>query len=182
MVGVVSAGVVLSANVKQAFILDVPVFDSVSRAKADEAVDRIVAEHQKLVMTLIAQLRTAKTDEAKIYVVYTLGTLRAKQAVGDLVRIIDLEAKGYGPGPRIGRWGPYPAQEALSKIGSPSVGPLVTLLGTDKDKTRRKLMLMVLVDVLQKDVAHFVLEKASKGAPEAQRPLYEEVARMLGRM
>jgi len=181
-----AGGIILAAedgNVKNTeYALVLPSFEAVPIKDADKAANDTMEAYNKAVKNLLTQLRESKTNTGKTYSIYLLGGLRAKEAVGDLVKIIDFKTEHVDPKDAIGRWGPYPAQEALSKIGSPSVEPMVKALGKEDNETRRKLMLMVLIDVLDKDVAQFVLQKASKAATETEKPQYEKATAMLAGM
>ncbi|MCD4825694.1 MAG: hypothetical protein K8S55_13960 [Phycisphaerae bacterium] len=178
--GVLLAGDKSNTKVKATeYVFVLPSFDAVSIKDADKAANNSVDAYYKAVRYLLTQLRNSKTPAAKTYTIYLLGTFRAKQAVWDLVKIIDFKATHVDPKTRIGRWGPYPAQEALSKIGFPSVEPIVKALGKEENQTRRKLMLMVLLDVLGKDVAQFVLQRASKTATDKEKPRYEKATSLL---
>jgi HEAT repeat protein len=156
------------------YLIALPRFEIVQREGADKAADGAIQAHYGAVANLIAQLRGAKTNDGKLYVIYLLGVLRAQAAVRDLVKIIDFKAERVDPKASIGRWGPYPAQEALSKIGLASVEPILQALGKEENDTRRKLMLMVLLDCYGKDVSRFVLEKAAHSAPAEAKAKYEK--------
>lgn len=181
-----AGGLILAAedgDVKNTeYPLALPPFDAVPTNDADKAANDALKAYNNAIKNLRIQLQESKTNAGKTYSIYLLGGLRAKGAAGDLVKIIDFKAEHVDLKSRIGRWGLYPAQGALSKIGSPSVEPIVKTLGKEVNETRRKLMLMVLIDVLDKDVAQFVLQKASKAATEAEKPLYEKATTMLAGM
>ncbi len=162
------------------YVLAWPRFDTVSAKNGDKALSESVEAYYKAGHNLSIQLRESKTNVAKTYAIYLLGTLRAKQAVRDLVKVIDFKTELVEPALRISRWRSYPAKTALSQIGMPSVGPVVKALGKEDNETRRNLMLSVLREVLDKDIAKFVIQKAIKTAKDDEKLRYEKALSILG--
>ncbi len=157
----------------------VPDFDKVRQDEADKAAKALTTSYDEIIANLRAQLRQAKTDDGRTYAAYLLGTLRAQAAIRDLLEVIDFPAGHLDPRDRIGRWGSYPAQDALSKIGVASVDPILEALGKENNELRRKLMVMVLLDCYRKDVSLYVLKKASSSAPDDDKARYKKAADML---
>lgn len=168
-------------NIKgEEHVIVIPEFEDVQREQADKAADAVIDAYDETVANLRAQLRRAKTDEGRTYAAYLLGTLRAQAAVRDLLQIIDFTAGHVDPKDKIGRWGPYPAQEALSKIGLASVDPILEALGKEDNELRRKLMVMVLLGCYaRKDVSLYVLEKTARSAPEQAKGRYKKATDLL---
>lgn len=130
------------------YVLRVPDFRSQPAEKVDRAVEQVVATHHQMVSDVNRQLREGNlSDEAKVYAIYLLGQLRARESVTILIENIDLKASKVDTKGGIGRWGMYPAQEALSKIGKPAVNMILDLLPTEQSDLRRQLMCLVIADV-----------------------------------
>ena len=83
-----------------------------------------------------------------IAAIYLAGLDRMERTAADLARVIDFKGdpveivKGSMP-----LWGEFPAAEAMEKIGAPSTGPLLELLGATDQPMRRDLALSVLREV-----------------------------------
>ena len=161
------------------YVIALPQFGDVPIAEGDKAADAAVQAYDDAVANLLSQLRGAKTNNQKTLAIYVLGSLRAKAAIFDLVKMIDFQADRGGLATRTGRWGPYPAQDALSKIGDPAVSPILDALGNEDNKLRRQLMVMVLDDCYGTDVSIFVLKKRAESAPEQVRARYEKAISMI---
>jgi hypothetical protein len=158
----------------------VPDFEKVRQDEADKAAEAVTTSYDEIVANLRAQLRQAKTDDGRTYAAYLLGTLRAQAAVRDLLEVIDFPAGHLDPRDRIGRWGSYPAQDALSKIGVASVQPTLEALGKEDNELRRKLMVMVVLGSYgRKDISLLVLQKAASFAPEEAKARYKKATDML---
>jgi hypothetical protein len=113
------------------------------------AVDQAAQTYRDVGAHLLAQLRgDGLSNQGKIYAIYLLGELRAVGSVKDLLERIDLKAEKVDFKGAIGRWGPYPSQEALVKIGAPAVHAVLDTLSQESDDLRRKLMCAVISDVM----------------------------------
>ena len=165
------------------YLLGIPRHDWPAYLAADEEVRATVAAYDKAVADLLRAAARSAGSDARIYIFYLLGELRAEAAVPTLVTAIDFEPvdADYSESVRSrqARLGPYPAQEALVKIGSPAVGPIVAALGKEDGATRRELMVGVLREVLGRGVAEFALQKALESAPPAEKARYEQAKALL---
>lgn len=133
-----------------------PDFNKMSYDEANDAVNSecnlIVARKAKkidaeYVTNLVYQLRQGNlTDDKKVLVIYFLGELRPSDtnSVEVLLEYIDLMATRFDPKTDIQRWGLYPAEEALTKIGKPTVNPILNHLVRETNGLRRHLMCEVL--------------------------------------
>ncbi|HEX4122039.1 MAG TPA: hypothetical protein VH619_15580 [Verrucomicrobiae bacterium] len=89
---------------------------------------------------------------SKVLAIYLLGSLRTLdlQSINILIENIDFKAEKFDRllKTRISviRWGLYPAQEALIKIGKPTIAPISNHLPIETNELRRRL----LCDVLRK--------------------------------
>ncbi len=118
---------------------------------------------------LVRQLGDATvSNEGKVYAIYLLGQLRAAPAVTVLLEHLDLRANKTDPAGGIGRWGTYPAQEALVKIGTPAVNMILDKLPLEGNQVRRQLMCAVISDAVGKKVADAMLRFRYE---EEQNPL-----------
>lgn len=139
------------------YIATPPNFNEMSYGDADKAVYVILrsvltkekAVGPEFVSGLVDQLRQGKlTDEKKVLVIYLLGGLRPKDtnSVEVLIENIDLKAPRMDLATDIPRWGPYPAQDALVRIGAPAIDPILNHLPSEGNALRRHLMCGVLKD------------------------------------
>jgi hypothetical protein len=130
------------------YAVKIPDFRTQAAEETNKAVDQIVKAYREIVADVLGQLRDGNlANEGKVHAIYVLGQLRATAAVTVLIEDIDLKASKFDPKVGLGRWGSYPAQEALSKIGNPAVNMILDRLPGEKDELRRKLMCFVLIDV-----------------------------------
>jgi len=137
-----------------------PDFSKMSYGEMDAAIgseaNLIVAERTKkegpeYIADLVHQLQYGNlTDEKRVLIIYFLGVLHASDtnSIEALIRFIDLKATIFDPKTDIQRWGLYPAEEALIKIGKPVVNPILDHLPNETNQLRRQLMCDVLRRVL----------------------------------
>jgi hypothetical protein len=162
-----------------AYLLRIPDFDK-TLWHVENPADSPIKVYDEAAADLIRQSQNAKTNNARVYSIYLLGEFRAKAAVPALLRAADTvaaRADNYKPGHP--RWGRFPAREALAKIGSPAVEPVIDALADQASPARRKLMVGVLRDILGKDVAEFIVKKAADSATGRKKTNYEEARREL---
>jgi hypothetical protein len=162
------------------YIISIPQFDDISIEEGDKAANAALDAYNKSIKNLLEQLREGKTNNQKTLTIYLLGSLRAKSAVHDLVKIIDFRADRVDPKTRIGRWSPYPAQDALSKIGNSAVPPILSALGKEDNELRRKLMVMVISDCFGDDVGIYVIKKWADSTTDARiKSRYEKAIEII---
>ena len=141
----------------ESYLMQIPDFQSRDLAVIDSAASTLVQSYRSLTDNLVKLLRDGNLPtEKKVYVIYLLGQLRAVSAVTILIDHIDLKAPKVDSD-AIGRWGLYPAQEALVRIGTPAVNAVIDKLPTEKNELRRQLMCAVLSDALGSRVADAML-------------------------
>ena len=125
--------------------------------KASSTVNSIIDQNRKLVATLVDQLRQSTFPaDSKVCAIYLLGQLRPKDvnAAQVLLENIDFAAPRQDIQLSIGRWGKYPAQEALVNIGAPVASvTLDVYLPKETNALRRHLMCEVLQQVEGKEIA-----------------------------
>lgn len=144
---------------KKDYLIKIPDFSSQSSSSISKDVDQIVNSHNAIVANIVEQLqKEAISDENKLYAIYLVGQMRAIGAISTLIENIDFPAPKADSSVAIGRWGMYPAQEALSKIGQPAVNMILDKLPGENHELRRRLMCFVLVDVDGIEVAQFMLK------------------------
>lgn len=165
----------LTGNTKVAakdILFSIPDFTTASEKQGDDAAAQLLQSFDKLTGELIRQLEDHKSSaNAKTLAAYLLGELSARRAVGILADNIDLKAPRVDLKDREGRWGEYPAQEALHKIGVPAAAEVVVRLRTEKNELRRKLMVGVIRGVYGDDLGRvFVQKRLDKEAD----PLHKE--------
>jgi hypothetical protein len=141
------------------YVVKIPDFRTQASENMSDTVDQAVKSYREIIDNIMGQLHQGGiSNESKTYTVYMLGQLRAVEAVTVLLENIDLKASKVDPKGGIGRWGMYPAQEALSKIGQPAVNMILDKLPTERDELRRKLMCYVISDVEGKDFGKILVK------------------------
>jgi len=131
------AGVVALAvtgpETNNCYELVVPDYDAMPEAKADEMTLAMLKTYGAATSELIRQLHKPNMPNmAKVKIIYLLGELRVLAATGVLIKNINLAAERMDPKDRIARWGPYPAREALVKIGPYASRMIMQIIGSPK--------------------------------------------------
>jgi hypothetical protein len=146
--------------VSREYKIRVDQFDGLSEKKSDQACEQILKTYADITADLMAQLQQkSSSDEAKVYLIYLLGELRDVGAVPLLADHIDLKAPRLDPALRKARWGPYPAADALTRIGNLAVRQLISRMPKELTKLQRKLMITVIWDVYGEKCGRVVLEE-----------------------
>jgi hypothetical protein len=142
------------------YIVRIPDLRAQPSDSMSQGADQVVQSYRAMIADLIGQFQQGiPSNEGKVYAIYLLGELRAREGVATLIENINLKAAHVDDKGGIGRWGMYPAEEALSKIGRPAVNMILDLLPTENDDTRRQLMCMVIADVEGKDLGRMILKQ-----------------------
>lgn len=113
-------------------------------------VKRIGTEY---ITNLVGQIRSGNlNNEKKVLAIYLLGALHPvdTNSIEVLLDNIDLRATRFDPGVRPMRWGEYPAEEALIRIGKPAIEPILNHLPIENSELRRQLMCNVIKQVLRR--------------------------------
>lgn len=141
------------------YVIKIPDFRGQASDNMNQTVDEVVKSYHQITVDIIGQLRQANlSNEGMVYCIYLLGQWRAAEAVTILIEKIDLKAAKVDPKGAKGRWGMYPAQDALAKIGQPAVNVILDKLPTERDELRRKLMCNVISNVEGKDFGIILLK------------------------
>ena len=131
--------------------------------EASSAVKAVVNQNRQLAGTLTGEIEQPNfPPDSKTCAIYLLGELQPRDisSIRALAENIDFTASRRDIGLTIGRWGTYPAQEALVKIGMPAVYVILRVyLPTENNQLRRHLMCSVLRGVLGKDIGTVVLKQ-----------------------
>jgi hypothetical protein len=134
-----------------------------SYKEASDSVNGIIEQNRKLVVTLVGEIRQRDFPaDSKLCAIYLLGELRPRDAsaVDALMENIDFVATRGDIRLGIARWGKYPAEEALEKIGMPAVHVALTFyLPKEEDQLKRHLMCNVLQGALGEDNAITILKQ-----------------------
>jgi len=102
------------------------------------------------ITNIVTMLRRGKLDvDTRVLAIYLLGELHPDDtnSVTVLIENIDLKAVKIDPPGSSARWGQYPAQEALIKIGRPTVDLILQVLPNETKELRRYLMCDALVKI-----------------------------------
>jgi HEAT repeat protein len=141
------------------FRISVPDFTAASEKEGDEAAAQVLESSAKVTGELIDQMKDPNSSaNAKTLAAYLLGELRTPRAVSTLADNIDLKAPRIDLKTNIGRWGEYPAQEALHKIGVPAAAEILRRLLTEQDDLHRKLMVGVIRGVYGDDLGRLFIQ------------------------
>ena len=114
-----------------------PDFSKLSYEEASKAVNSITSQNRQIVTDLLHQIvHGSLTPEAKTFALYLLGEMRSRDAYAVTVLIdnIDFKTPRVDNEWRVGRWGTYPAQEALVKTRSPFVYGIVNRLAVETNE------------------------------------------------
>jgi hypothetical protein len=141
-----------------------PDFNKLSFQDANAAV---VADVRKQVSTeyitiLVDKIRHANLNPTnKVFAIYLLGMFHSNDtnAIEVLIESIDFKAVFRDYNLDVSRWGMYPAQEALIKIGRPTVNPIMAHLLVETDELRRHLMCEVLRRVDSRESVQIEIRK-----------------------
>jgi len=119
-----------------------------------------VDERVELTDALIGMLRVEQDIPKKARICYALGEYRAREAVADLSRNIDLtvEVKKEA-GKRMPRWGKYPAWEALIKIGFPAIDEMIRNIEASENEKITELSTRVISGITGKVLAETIVQK-----------------------
>jgi hypothetical protein len=136
-------------------ITNPPDFSKLSYAEADSAA-RVEEENissgrkfsPEYLTNMVCQLQRGKlSNHNKVLCAWLIGELRPNDmnSVECLIENIELEATNLDD-VRLGliRWGNYPAEEALCKVGKSAINPIFEHLRIETDNRRRNLMCRVL--------------------------------------
>ena len=152
------------------YVVRIPDFQAQLSELTSKAVDQVAKSYREVIGDIKGQLDQGHlSNEGRVYAIYLLGQLRAAEAVTVLIENIDFTAARVDSKVGIGRWGMYPAQEALGKIGTPAVNIILEKLPTERDGLRRKLMCLVISDVEGKAVGTMLVKVRFDEESDASR-------------
>ena len=120
----------------------------------------IIKKRQENISQLMANFKKSNNKNYKRSILYTLGKLRAKEAIPFLIENIDYGL--YKSATSMPKYGMDPAGEALSKIGIPSIKHILDSIKKGNNRFKLRLLCGVLVDINKYDLAVFYLEKEIK--------------------
>ena len=141
--------------------LEIPSFKLLDATTTEKRVGETITAYNDAIRDIVNQLnQNGLSNEAKVYCIYLLGQLHAAEGVSVLIDKIETEANKVDPKDRIGRWGKYPAQEALAKIGKSAANAILEKLGQENNELRRNLMVLVIIDVEGKEIGKIRIQKA----------------------
>jgi len=140
----------------------------------------LIVERQKTITQLIANFKKSDNQRYKVSIMYTLGKLRAVEAVNFLIENID-----YGRADipnKLNQCSAEPALEALKRIGLPSVKPILNAIKKVKDPADFKLCLLsgALVDIGGADMAIYFLNKElEKNNDEVEQSMLKKAIQLV---
>ena len=148
-------------------------YDELS-VKVDVEADTINMEFKKTcpeyISNLVNQIQSEKlSDDKKILAIYFLGELRPTNSLSieTLINYIDLKADPLAHINKnridVKRWGLYPAEEALIKVGEPAVNLISNHLDNEVNDLRRQLMCEVLLQVEGGEAAKDLVKRKIDG-------------------
>jgi hypothetical protein len=120
----------------------------------------LIKTRQETISQLISNFKNSNDKEFKKSVIYTLGDLRAKEAVYFLIENIDYGISDVEK--RLSKYGAEPATLALSKIGVPSVTPILNAIKKNSDYFKLALLCNALTGINGRDLASFYFRREIK--------------------
>ena len=144
-------------------VIQVPDFQISTSNEISSGVDKASRGYIEVINEVLGQVRRGQlSNEGMLLAIVLLGQLRAVSAVTTLIENIDFKPERRDSAGGIGRWGAYPAQEALVKIGTPAVNMVLDKLTTEQNGLRRQLMCAVMSDAVGERVADAMLRFRSE--------------------
>lgn len=120
-------------EMKTRYEFALPDYRNMPEDKADEMTMAMLKTYSAATSDLIRQLHNRDMPNmARVKIIYLLGELRVLAATSVLIENINLTAERMDPADRIARWGPYPAREALVKIGPYASQMIMNIIGSPK--------------------------------------------------
>lgn len=158
-------------------------YDAASDAVNSEAMAIAGSKWKKICpeyITNLAQDIQSKNleNDKKVLAVYLLGILQPTDtnAIQVLIENISLVATRYDKGFHGMRWGYYPAEEALERVGKPSFPLIFRHLLTETNEPNRRLMCEILVNVEGKEAAQNQIKQKIDSASDSATKANLELA------
>jgi hypothetical protein len=139
--------------------------------------DTLHRERQLLYVRLVAEIKDANASNfQKCAAAFYLGEMRISEAAPCLAAHITLHWEGDGGlNTRLSILAPYPAEDALVKIGKPASKHMLENLESSSDLRLRELSVHVLQRIEGVGVARFMIQEAIvKQADEKKKDLLRE--------
>jgi len=158
--------------VEEQVMFSIPNFSTISKQEGNTAANLFVDNLHTLGDDIVKQLQDVKTSpEGRLFAIYLSGELRDSRACTHLIKYIDFKAPFRDPALRIARWGTYPSQEALTKIGVHGVQLVLLAIGDEVDKTRLGLLVDVIRDIYGDQIAKVIIREAAAKAEKKENML-----------
>jgi HEAT repeat protein len=136
----------------------IALMESLSQSERNRILSDVQADRKEMQAALI-DLLDSNDQKVRCYAAFLLGSQGMSEAVLPLSDAITLEWQPVTT-MRLWHWGKYPAAEALIKIGNVSViNTMVENLSTTEDAKARELSLLVLKNILGKELAEYKLRR-----------------------
>ena len=177
LVGILTLAVT-GAEMKTRYEFALADYRTMPEDEADQMTMAMLQTYSAATSHLIRQLHDRNMPNmAKVKIIYLLGELRVLGATGVLIENIDLVAEQMDPKTRIPRWGPYPAREALVKIGPYASRMIMNIIGSPKfDEAKLDGYAAVLREIESPRYALMKLQdRLSEAKGETLRGQYEAV-------
>ncbi len=133
----------------------------------EEIVAEVLKERTQKIDLLLNLFNENNNKETNFAVFYTLGELRAEKAISLCLAHINYDYTGnlkIYP-----KYGPAPAATALSKIGLPSVKPLLDTLKNCDDEAKLPYIYMAIIGIGGTELAEYFLVKEIKITPDKKQ-------------
>lgn len=169
---------------ERTYVLKVKEFSVLERQARDEVVDGLTKAYDACIDDLINQVKASKqNDMSRAYPIYLLGRMRGSKAVSLLIDNIDWSYDGNETSIHPGKWGKFPALEALSAIGLPSVFQGVERLAIEEKPQRREMLCSLLAGIESVSFAkQRVAVKVAAETDTKRKENYEAAASILARL
>jgi len=135
----------------------------------EKAMLEIRHHRDSVISRLIELLSTEKSEEKKVRICYILGEHRNPSAIPILINNLLLKSEIDDPYTKLPLWGPYPAQQALMKIGHKAIPEMIKILKDSNEEKRRELACGVISEVLTPDIARFRIQRDAEKEPDEQK-------------
>jgi len=181
LVGILTLAVT-GAEMKNRYEFALADYRTMPEDEADKMTMAMLQTYSAATSNLIRQLHDRNMPNmAKVKIIYLLGELRVLAATGVLIENINLTAERMDPKDRIARWGPYPAREALVKIGPYASRIIMQIIGSPKfDEAKLDGYVAVLAEIeLPRYALMKLQDRLCETTDETIRGQYEAVVARL---
>ena len=119
---------------------------------------------------LLQQLRNPTSPEHRATVMYLIGLYRVEAAAPELAKQLIFKMDQIDP-KRLPIWGTYPAVEALFRIGSHGIPPVLAQIEQSNDDLTIELGAKVVRTVYQQKIGRLIVDEAIASQPDMNKKM-----------